>query len=151
MLSVDEYQKTNRAAKYAVLFIGLTFLVFFFSQTINKIQIHPVQYLLVGLALILFYTLLISISEHIGFDLAYLISSISVISLIVFYARWIFKNNRMVTILALIMVILYGFIFSIIQMKDYALLMGSIGLFIVLGIVMYVSRKIDWYNITEDK
>jgi len=151
MLPVDEYQKTNRAAKYAVLFIGLTFLVFFFSQTINKIQIHPVQYLLVGLALILFYTLLISISEHIGFDWAYLISSISVISLISFYAKWIFKNNRMVIILSLIMLILYGFIFSIIQMQDFALLMGSIGLFIVLGIVMYVSRKIDWYNIIEDK
>jgi inner membrane protein len=149
MMPVDDYQKTNRAAKYAVLFIGLTFLVFFFSQTMNEIKIHPVQYILVGLALVLFYTLLISISEHLGFDWAYLISAASIIGLVSFYTRWIFKSSRMVVILSLIMVILYGFIFSIIQMHDYALLLGSIGLFMVLAIVMYVSRKIDWYQKAE--
>ncbi|MFH1320435.1 MAG: cell envelope integrity protein CreD [Bacteroidota bacterium] len=151
LMPVDEYQKSTRAAKYAVLFITLTFLVFFFIQVLNQVRIHPIQYILVGLALCVFYTLLISLSEHIRFNVSYLVASISIIALITAYARSLFKRDLLTTLMALILIILYGFIYTIIQLQDYALLMGSIGLFIVLAIVMYLSRNIDWYSIKTTK
>ena len=151
LMPVDEYQKSMRAAKYAILFITLTFLVFFFIQVLNQVQIHPIQYILVGLALCIFYTLLISLSEHIRFWIAYLIASISIILLITAYAKSMFKSNLLTKLMGLILFILYGFIYTTIQLQDYALLMGSIGLFIVLAIVMYLSRNIDWYAIQTTK
>jgi inner membrane protein len=149
MLPVDQYQKSMRAAKYAVLFISLTFMVFFFIQIINKVRIHPIQYILVGFALCIFYTLLISLSEHINFGLSYLISSAIIIALITFYAHGTFKSNKLSALLSAIMIILYGFIFIIIQLEDVALLVGSFGLLIALAIVMTVTRHIDWYNSNE--
>ena len=144
---VDEYQKSMRSAKYAVMFITLTFLIFFFVQILNKVRIHPIQYIIVGLALCVFYTLLIALSEHISFDASYLISSVSIITMITLYSYSIAKNSRLTKIIGGILTLLYLFIYSILQMQDYALLMGSIGLFVVLGIVMYLSRKIDWYAV----
>jgi inner membrane protein len=147
IVPVDEYQKSTRSAKYAVIFITLTFLVFFFVQILNGVKIHPIQYIIVGLSLCVFYTLLIGLSEHIAFKYSYLISSLSIISLITLYAKSIFNDNKLTGLICLILTILYLFIYSIIQMEDYALLMGSIGLFIVLATIMYLSRKIDWYAI----
>lgn len=147
IVPVDEYQKSMRSAKYAVMFITLTFLIFFFVQILNRVRIHPIQYIIVGLALCVFYTLLIAISEHLNFMYSYVIASVSIIAMITLYAKSIFKSNMLTMLLCLILVILYLFIYSIIQMEDYALLMGSIGLFVVLAIVMYLSRKIDWYAI----
>ncbi len=147
LVGVDEYQKNTRASKYAVLFILLTFMTFFFVQILNKISIHPMQYLLVGFALTIFYVLLISISEHLRFAYSYLIASSAIILQITLYASTIFKNRKLTTILGLILVILYGFIFTIIQLQGYALLAGAIGLFIVLAAAMYVSRNIDWYSL----
>jgi len=147
IVPVDEYQKSTRSAKYAVMFITLTFLIFFFVQILNGVKIHPIQYIIVGLALCVFYTLLIALSEHIAFKYSYFISSIAIIALITLYAKSIFHNKKLTTLIALILTVLYLFIFSIIQMEDYALLMGSIGLFIVLATIMYLSRKIDWYAI----
>jgi len=146
LLPVDHYQKSTRAAKYAVLFITLTFVVFFFIQIMSKVRIHPVQYILVGFALCMFYTLLISISEHLSFGLAYLIAAASIVSLITFYAQGTFRSIKLTGVLGAVMVLLYGFIFSIIQMQDLALLVGSIGLFLALAVIMYVTRKIDWYD-----
>ena len=146
LFPVDQYQKANRSVKYAIMFIGLTFLAFFFSETLNRVRIHPVQYMLVGLALVIFYTLLISLSEHIGFGFSYLLSSILIISLIVYYYNSILKKTRSTIIIGLILVLLYVFLFTIIQLKDYALLIGSIGLFIVIAVIMYVSKNIDWYS-----
>ena len=148
---VDEYQKSMRSAKYAAMFIALTFLLFFFVQILNHVRIHPIQYIIVGLALCVFYTLLIALSEHISFKISYLISSVSIIVMITLYAHSIAKNNSLTKVIGLILVLLYLFIYSIIQMQDYALLMGSIGLFIVLAIIMYLSRKIDWYAIQPKK
>lgn len=145
LIPVDHYQKSMRSAKYAIMFIFLTFLVFLFTEILNGFRIHPVQYLLVGLALIIFYTLLLSISEHLGFTKAYMISSAAIIVLISLYSKTIFKENRLMALLAGILIILYGFLFVILRSEDYALLIGSIGLFIVLCIVMYLSRKIKWY------
>ena len=145
IVPVDEYQKSMRAAKYAVMFITLTFLIFFFVQILNRVRIHPIQYIIVGLALCVFYTLLIALSEHIAFVYSYLISSLSIIGLVTLYSHTIFKSNRLTTLVCLILTALYLFIYSIIQLEDYALLMGSIGLFFVLATIMYLSKRIDWY------
>ncbi len=150
LIPVDSYQKSERSIKYAILFIGLTFLVFFFIEIINKKRVHPIQYILVGLALCLFYTLLLSISEHTSFNIAYGISTFLTIGLISTYTKTVLKSNALTGLMGGILIILYLFIFIIIQLQDYALLMGSIGLFIILGLVMYFSRKIDWYQINND-
>jgi inner membrane protein len=144
---VDEYQQSMRSAKYAVMFITLTFLVFFFVQILNRVKIHPIQYIMIGLALCVFYTLLIALSEHIAFSLSYVVSSISIVGLVTLYTKSMFKNRTLTIVICTILTLLYVFIYSIIQMEDYALLMGSIGLFSVLAIFMYLSRKIDWYAV----
>ncbi|MBL0044844.1 MAG: cell envelope integrity protein CreD [Flavobacteriales bacterium] len=144
MQPVDEYRKNERASKYGLMLIVLVFLVFFFVEVLQKLRIHPIQYLLVGFALCIFYTLLIAISEHLGFAKAYLISAAAVIGLVVFYANSVFQVKRASQLLGLIMLLVFGFMFALIHEQDYALLFGSIGLFIVLALVMWVSRRIDW-------
>jgi inner membrane protein len=151
LLPVDHYQKSLRSVKYAIMFISLTFMIFFFTEILNKKRIHPIQYLLVGLGLSIFYTLLVSLSEQLSFNLAYLIASISIITLITIYAHSIFKSLKLTSIVAIILIILYGFLFTILQLQDYSLLLGSIGLFIALATVMYLSRKIDWYSNLQDE
>jgi inner membrane protein len=146
MVMVDEYQKSERSAKYGFLVIGLTFLIFFLIQTLSKIDIHPFQYLMIGLALTMFYTLLVSISEHSNFLKAYLIAGISVIILITLYSKSILKTLKFPLFIGSSLTALYTFIYVIIQLENYALLVGSIGLFLILAIVMFVSRKIDWNN-----
>jgi inner membrane protein len=136
-----------RSAKYALMFIVLTFVVFFFVEVLTKKRIHPIQYLLVGIALILFYSLLLSISEQLNFAIAYLIASVATIALITVYAHSIFKNKTQTGILALILSILYVFLYIILQLEDVALLIGSIGLFIILAIIMFISKKINWNHI----
>jgi inner membrane protein len=142
--TVDEYQQNERASKYGFLVIGLTFLIFFLIQSISKINIHIFQYTMLGLALIMFYTLLISITEHSSFTFAYLIASLSVISMIVLYSISILKNIKFPIFIGLALTSLYTFIYVIIQLENYALLVGSIGLFFILGAVMYFSKQIDW-------
>lgn len=144
LVPVDEYQKSERSAKYGYLVIALTFLVFFLLQTTSGIPIHPFQYLMIGLALVLFYTLLLSISEHQNFLIAYGIASIAVVSLISLYSRSIVKSPKFVLFILTSLSALYAFIFVIIQLESYALLVGSIGLFTILALVMFASRKIDW-------
>jgi inner membrane protein len=151
LLPVDHYQKSLRSVKYAIMFISLTFMIFFFTEILNKKRIHPIQYLLVGLGLSIFYTLLVSLSEQLSFNLAYLIASISIITLITIYAHSIFKSLKLTSIVAFILIILYGFLFTILQLQDYSLLLGSIGLFVALATVMYLSRKIDWYSNLQDE
>jgi inner membrane protein len=148
--TVDHYQQNMRSAKYALMFIALTFVAFFFVEVLTRKRIHPIQYLLVGIALILFYSLLLSISEQLNFAVAYLISSIATIALITGYTAGIFKNRTQTGILALILIILYSFLYVILQLEDVALLIGSIGLFIILGIIMYFSQKIKWYKPEEE-
>lgn len=146
ILPVNNYQKSYRAIQYSILFIGLTFLVFFLIEVINKTNIHPFQYILVGVSLIIFYTLLVSISEHIKFNFAYIIAALATILLITTYIRAILKSNKLTILISGILTLLYTFTFIIIQLQDYALLFGSIGIFIIMGFVMYFTRRIDWYN-----
>jgi inner membrane protein len=146
LIPVDEYQKSERSAKYGFLVISLTFLIFFLIQTMSKIAIHPFQYLMIGIALTMFYTLLISISEHSTYLQAYLIAGISVVSLITIYSKSILKTTKFSVFIGVSLTALYIFIFVIIQLENYALLVGSVGLFIILAAVMFASRKIDWEN-----
>ena len=142
----DQYNKTMRSVKYAILFIGLTFAFFFIIELMQKKPFHPVQYVLVGLALVIFYTLLLAISEYILFDYAYIIAAAATILLISLYAKGHFNNWKTAGIFFLLLSCLYGFIFILIRLEDTALLVGSIGLFVVLALIMFVSRKINWYG-----
>lgn len=143
---VMQYQKSTRAVKYAFFIIILTFTVVFFTEIIKKKQIHPIQYLLVGLSLCLFYTLLLSISEHLNFNWAYLIAAIMTIGMITAYLAGILKIKKTALCIGGLLTCLYAFIFVLIQMETYALLVGSIGLFAILGFIMYASQKINWYG-----
>lgn len=143
-IPVNDYQQNERSAKYGYLMISLTFLLFFLIQTLSKVNIHPFQYLMIGLGLIIFYTLLISISEHSNFTKAYAIASAAVIILISLYSKSILKDWKFPVFIGISLTALYGFIFVIIQLENYALLVGSIGLFVILAAVMYASRKIEW-------
>ena len=149
VIPIDQYQQTERASKYGFLVIGLTFLVFFLIQTISKINIHIFQYSMIGLALIMFYTLLISITEHSSFQFAYIIAAVAVVVMITLYSVSILKGVKFPVFIASSLSALYLFIYVIIQLEDYALLVGSIGLFLILGAVMYISRKIDWNSNTK--
>ena len=146
IIPVDTYQKSMRSVKYAILFIALTFLIFFFAEFIRKTRIHPVHYLLVGVGLTIFYTLLTALSEHISFALSYLIASVVIIVIISLFAQSLYKNTQGICHCAGSLTALYVFLFVVLQLTDYALLFGSVGLVIVLAIVMYFSRKIDWYE-----
>lgn len=148
-LPVDQYQKTERSIKYALLFIALTFVTFFLSEVIVKATFHPIQYTLVGFALILFYVLLLSLSEHIGFNLAYVLGGIAIVSLVTTYAFWISGKRHITVVIFAVLVVLYSFLFVTLQLQDYALLLGSIGLFVALFLVMYLTRKIDWFSISR--
>lgn len=142
----DGYAKTQRSVKYALLFISLTFTVFFFIEVLQKKQIHPLQYLLVGLALCVFYTLLLSFTEYTGFNPAYGVASLATVLLIGLYVWGIFRSRKIAMTFTASLAALYGYIFVLIQLEDFALLFGSIGLFILLALIMYYSRSIDWYG-----
>lgn len=136
-----------RLAKYSIMFLLFTFATFFFSEIMNKQRIHPIQYILIGIAILIFYTLVLSLSEYMHFNYAYIISAVSVTLMISGYAKAIISNSRFALTVLGILAILYCYLFVVLQLEDYALIMGSIGLFIILTIVMYMTRKINWYEI----
>ncbi|HOX77696.1 MAG TPA: cell envelope integrity protein CreD [Bacteroidales bacterium] len=145
LIPVDHYQKSMRSAKYAILFIALNFIIFLFIEIKSKTRIHPFQYSLVAFALLLFYILLTSIGEQIGFNLAYLVSALAVTALISWYSYNLVRNKQTLAWVTLLQSGLYLFLFAILQLQDYALLAGSIGLFLILAIIMKASQKIRWY------
>ena len=151
LLPVDEYQKTMRSTKYSVLFIVLTFTAFFFVEILDRRRIHPIQYLLVGFAICLFYLLLLSLSERLSFDWAYLIGSGLILILVTLYIHAVFGNLRLTALFSGLLALLYGFFYSLLQLDDYSLLLGSFGLLLFLGLVMYLTRHIDWYRAYESK
>lgn len=147
LLSVDQYQETTRAVKYAIMFIALTFLTFFVIEIRSGTPIHPVQYLLVGLALLVFYTLLLSLSEYIPFGYAYLIASAGIVAMISVYSTSFLANRLRSAVVAMVMIILYGYLYIILGLQDYALLMGSLILFVALAVLMYLTRQVDWFSV----
>lgn len=143
-IPVNGYQKTMRSVKYAVLCILLTFAAFFIIETVNRKSVHPFQYALIGLALVLFYTLLLSISEYTSFNVAYIIASLATVGLIAWFVKGVLQSSRLTSILALVLVLMYAYVFTILQLQDYSLLLGSIGLFLTLAVIMHFSKKIQW-------
>lgn len=141
---VNGYQKTMRSIKYSFLCLVLTFAAFFMIEISNRRSAHPFHYGLIGLALILFYTLLLSISEYISFNLAYSIAAACTIGLIAWFVRSLLASGKLTVLLASILVLLYGYVFTILQLQDYSLLLGSIGLFITLAVVMHFSKRFQW-------
>lgn len=151
LLSVDEYQKTMRTAKYAIMFISLTFLTFFMIELLSQNIIHPVQYLLIGFALLIFYILLLSISEYMLFKFAYLIASGAIIGMITIYSYGVLSDKLKSAIIFGVLIVLYGYLYILLQLQDFALLLGSLGLFAVLAIVMYLTRNINWFEIMSNQ
>lgn len=147
ILPLDDYQKSMRSSKYAVMTIALTFLIFFLVEILNKRKIHPFQYALVGLALCVFYILLVSITEHSNFNFAYGISAFGIVSMITLYSLSIFQARKLTILLVSTLLGIYGFLFVTLQLADYALLMGSLGLTLILGATMFFTRRINWYNL----
>jgi inner membrane protein len=143
---VDTYQKSMRSAKYAILFIVLTFLVFFFAEIMTSVRIHIINYLLVGIALCIFYSLLTALAEYIPFSIAYLISSIVIIGMIGVFAHSLYAKKQVTITVTMTLAALYIYLFVILQLANYSLIIGNIGLLFILGLVMYFSRKIDWYS-----
>jgi inner membrane protein len=146
-MSVDHYHKVIRSVKYGILFIALTFAAFFLFEMMSKLSIHPFQYLLVGFAMSLFYLLLLSLSEHLGFTFSYVISSICTIGLIVGYASHALVLKKRSLILSVLLLLLYACMFILLQLEDYALLYGTVLLLIVLALIMFLTRKVDWYSV----
>jgi inner membrane protein len=143
-LPVDQYQKTTRSSKYAILIIMLTFISLFLTEMISKQKIHVFNYILIGAAMIVYYTLLLSFSEQIGFTFAYLIASAATVILVAAFLKSLIKSMRSTGLFALILSLFYTFVYVIIQLEDLALLVGSVALFLVVATLMYFSRKINW-------
>lgn len=150
-LPVDVYLKTERSVKYGMLFLVLTFLAFFLFEVFSPVSLHPMHYLLVGSALCLFYVLLLSISEHIPFGAAYAIASAGIIAMISGYSLAILRGKRRALAMSGMLVLLYSYLYVLLQAEDYALLLGSIGLFVILSLVMYLTRRVDWYSPRVEK
>jgi inner membrane protein len=146
VLMVDHYQKSLRSAKYGILFIALTFLALLFAELTVRQKLHVFHYLLVSLALVLFFSLLNALSEHIGFNNAYIISSSSTIILVSLFLWRLNLNYRPALIIGGLLVFLYTFIFILLSMNDYAYLAGNIGLFILLAVTMGLSVKLRIFN-----
>ena len=144
---VNIYSQADRAIKYGMLFIVLTFAAFFLFEVLKRLPIHPVQYTLVGLSLAIFFLLLLSLSEHMRFSLAYLISATACIALIGFYLKHVLQNWKRGFGFATGLCVLYSVLYGLLQSENNALLMGSILLFAVLAAMMTVTRKLDWYKL----
>lgn len=142
IVPVDAYQQTTRSVKYAILIILLTFTAFLLIEWIYNLPMGALQYVLVGFALCIFYTLLLSLSEYLGFNAAYGLAAAATIGLIGWYVGVMLHSRRVSLFVIFLLAVQYGFVFILIQLQDYALLMGSLGLFVTLAIVMQASRKI---------
>ncbi len=146
---VDTYLKNLRAIKYALLNIALTFLVFFIVEIMLKTRIHPIQYILVGLSIILFYALLLSLSEHFPFQKAFILAAGTTSLMTYLYSLSVFKQLKASIALLTLSIANYGFIYITLQMSEYALLLGSVVLTVILGLTMYLTRRINWFELSR--
>jgi len=142
----NPYENVQRSLKYGVMFIGLVFLTFFLFEALSGQRLHPAQYVLIGLAQMIFYLLLLSISEYLGFDAGFVIAAAATVGLIGFYAGWAFKSARYRLRALVIFSILYALIYCLMRLEDFALLAGSIASFTGLAVAMYLTRNLDWYG-----
>lgn len=144
----NPYQSVSRSLKYAPMFIGLVFLAFFLFETTTGRRVHPAQYILIGLAQVIFYMLLLSVAEHTGFDVAFLIAAAATVGLISAYAGWTFDSRGQGVRALIAFTFLYGLIYVLMRLEDYALLVGALASFGAIAAVMYFTRKLDWYGVT---
>lgn len=144
--AVDHYTRNERAVKYALLFIIIPFVAFFLCEIIMRKRVHPFQYLLSGSASIVFYLLLLSLSEHVGFNLAYMIAAGAVTAVMSFYAPSVLGDRKKGLIMLPLQICSWVYLFFALQSEDYALLIGSTGLFLILVLVMFITRKVRWYR-----
>lgn len=142
----NPYQSVARSLKYALMFVGLVFLAYFLFETLQGKRVHPAQYVLIGLAQIVFYLLLLSVAEHLGFDLAFLIAAGATVALISAYAGWVFESRRQGFVALAAFSLLYGLIYVLMRLEDLALLVGALTSFAAIAAVMYFTRRIDWYG-----
>ncbi len=147
LVAVDTYDMVERTVKYAILFIVITFAAYFLFDVLAGVRVHPIQYLLVGSALALFYLLLLSLSEQIGFMLAYLLSTAMIAFLVTAYSAFVLKSKRRAFPIFALLTVLYTFLYFILRLEDYALLAGSFFLFVLLAAVMYMTRNTDWFSL----
>ena len=140
---------SDRATKYGLLFIALTFVGVGLVEVLQKLRVHPVQYLLVGSALALFFLLLVSLTEHIAFASAYLCASAACTLLLAFYASFVLRGARAGAAFGAGTAALYGALFLLLQLEQSALVLGSLLLFAVLAAVMVATRRVDWYTLIE--
>jgi inner membrane protein len=143
---VDSYRSVTRSLKYVLLFLGLVFLTYFSFEATTGKRVHPAQYILVGTAQIIFYLLLLSLAEKIGFDIAYLLAGGSTVVLLATNAGWVFSSGLQGMRALAIFSLLYGLIYILLRIEDYALLVGAIASFLAVAAAMYSTRKIDWYS-----
>lgn len=148
---VDQYLKSERAIKYALLFIGLTFAGFFLFEVMRQLRVHPIQYGLVGAALALFYLLLLSLSEHIGFGAAYASAGAATVLLIAVYVGHILRSRASGIGYGAGLAAQYGFLFVLLGAEDYALLLGSLLLFVLLAAVMLLTRRVNWFELAQTR
>ncbi len=146
---VNIYSQVDRASKYGLLFVLLTFVGFFMFELIKQLRIHPIQYLLVGLALAIFFLLLLSLSEHIPFVWAYLIASAACIGLLGFYLSHVLRSRLRGAGFAAMLTALYAMLYGLLISEDNALVLGSLLLFAILAAIMTITRKIDWYGLQQ--
>jgi inner membrane protein len=144
---VDVYQQAERAVKYAVLFIVMTFVVFFLWEIVRGGLLHPIQYLFVGFAICIFYLLLLSISEHAGFGAAYAVAAGATTLLIALYSAYVLGGVKEGILMGCGLMTLYGFLYLLLRLEDYALLAGSVGLFLMLALLMLATRRVNWYEL----
>lgn len=145
-ISSNVYQQSSRAAKYATLFIIFTMLSFLFAERFSNTWMHPVQYFLTGLAIVLFYCMLLAFSEHIPFPTAYVLSSLAVVGLVSFYCGLIFRLLKMALSVGVALVFAYGFLYFVLQLEDYSLLAGTISLFVFLALLMILTKGMNKNN-----
>jgi inner membrane protein len=142
----DPYQSVNRSLKYALLFLGLLFLSYFVFEVTTGKRVHPAQYVLVGIAQIIFYLLLLSIAERVGFDAGFLLAGASTVALLSANAAWVFSSRVQGVRALAIFSLLYALIYLLLRLEDNALLVGAITSFLAVAAAMYFTRRIDWYG-----
>ena len=143
---VDPYQSVNRSLKYVLLFLGLIFLSYFIFEVTSGKKVHPAQYILVGIAQIIFYLLLLSFAERIGFDFAFLIAGAATVSLLSINAGWVFVSRLQAIKASIVFTLLYVLIYLLLRLEDNALLVGAVASFVAIAAAMYLTRNIDWYG-----
>ena len=142
----DSYRSIRRSLHYITLFLGLVFLTYFLFEVLSGKSVHPAQYTLVGVAQIIFYLLLLSLAEHLGFDLSFLIAGAATVGLFTLNTEWVFRSRRLGLQAFAAFSSLYGFIYVLLRVEAYALLVGAIASFTAVGAAMYITRSVDWYG-----